>query len=54
MRAIEASPTPGSLLRLLAADGYAGWTSYEGPGSSDPIRVMQCYRRIWELMTGRG
>lgn len=34
---------------LLKGIGYAGWTSYEGPGSSDPIFAMKCYRRIWEL-----
>lgn len=38
------------VLQLLKADGYTGWTSYEGPGSEDPVLVMQCYRRIWELM----
>ncbi len=38
------------VLGLLAADGYAGWTSYEGPGSSDPVLVMKCFRRMWEMM----
>ena len=38
------------LLQRLKADGYQGWTSYEGPGSADPVLVMKCYRRIWELM----
>lgn len=35
---------------LLKGNGYKGWTSYEGPGSSDPIFVMKCYRRIWALL----
>lgn len=34
---------------LLKGIGYNGWTSYEGPGSGDPVLVMKCYRRIWEL-----
>lgn len=38
---------------LLKGIGYEGWTSYEGPGSSDPIFVMKCYRRIWELYQQR-
>ena len=38
------------LLQLLKADGYEGWTSYEGPGSSDPVLVMKCYKRLWDLM----
>jgi len=37
---------------LLQSIGYKGWTSYEGPGSSDPILVMKCYRRIWECLQG--
>ena len=40
------------LFQLLKADGYDGWTSYEGPGSSDPVVVMQCYKKMWELMLG--
>lgn len=39
------------VLGLLAADGYTGWTSYEGPGSKDPVLLMKCYRRMWELIT---
>ena len=38
------------LLQLLKEDDYQGWTSYEGPGSADPVLVMKCYRQIWELM----
>lgn len=37
---------------LLKGAGYNGWTSYEGPGSSDPILVMKSYRRIWECLQG--
>ena len=40
----------GELLHYLKRDGYTGWTSYEGPGSSDAVFVMKCYRRLWELM----
>lgn len=40
------------VLQFLKSDGYEGWTSYEGPGSSDPVLVMRCYRKIWELMLG--
>ncbi len=38
------------LFRLLRGIGFTGWTSYEGSGSSDPLTVMRCYRRIWELL----
>lgn len=38
------------LFGLLKGIDYQGWTSYEGPGSSDHLTVMQCYRRIWDLM----
>lgn len=37
------------IFTLLKGIGYTGWTSYEGPGSSDAVFVMKCYRRIWEL-----
>ncbi len=37
------------IFTLLKGNNYTGWTSYEGPGSSDPLFVMKCYRRIWEL-----
>ena len=40
------------LFKLLLEQGYEGWTSYEGPGSTDPVFVMKCYRRIWELSQG--
>jgi sugar phosphate isomerase/epimerase len=39
------------IFTLLKSIGYTGWTSYEGPGSSDPQFVMKCYRRMWELYT---
>ena len=38
------------LLQYLKDDGYSGWVSYEGPGSSDAVLVMKCYRRLWDLM----
>ena len=41
------------IFTLLTRHGYSGWTSYEGPGSSDPIFVMKCYRKIWELYLER-
>ncbi len=37
------------IFSLLKSIRYTGWTSYEGPGSSDPLLVMKCYRRLWEL-----
>lgn len=37
-------------LQLLKAGGYSGWTSYEGPGSSDAVLVMKCYKQMWDLM----
>ena len=35
---------------MYFVDGHSGWVSYEGPGSSDAVLVMKCYRRLWDLM----
>ena len=40
------------LFTLLKANGYDGYTLAEIPGSSDPIRVMNYYRALWEALCG--
>ncbi|MBI3465426.1 MAG: sugar phosphate isomerase/epimerase [Planctomycetes bacterium] len=41
------------LFELLKAAKFEGWTLIEeGKPTSDPIRVMQYYRRLWETMAG--
>ena len=40
------------LFTLLKASGYDGYTLAEIPGSSDPLRVMNYYRALWEALCG--
>ncbi len=40
------------LFALLKAAGYNGYTLAEIPGSSDPLRVMNYYRALWEALCG--
>ncbi|MCZ6679233.1 MAG: sugar phosphate isomerase/epimerase [Candidatus Poribacteria bacterium] len=42
------------LFTLLKAAGYDGYTLAEIPGSSDPVRVMNYYRALWEALCGEG
>jgi sugar phosphate isomerase/epimerase len=42
------------LFSLLRASGYAGYALAEIPGSSDPVRVMNYYRALWEALCGKG
>lgn len=40
------------LFNLLKGAGFEGWTLVEeGKTTSDPVRVMQYYRLLWERMT---
>ena len=36
------------LFTLLKTSGYEGYTLAEIPGSSDPVRMMNYYRALWE------
>ena len=36
------------LFSLLKAEGYAGYTLAEIPGSSDAERLLQYYKALWE------
>ena len=38
------------LFTLLQASGYEGYTLAEIPGSSDPVRMMNYYRALWEAL----
>ena len=40
------------LFTLLQASGYEGYTLAEIPESSDPVRVMNYYRALWETLCG--
>jgi sugar phosphate isomerase/epimerase len=41
------------LFKLLKGTGFAGWTLLEeGATTADPIRVMQYYKRLWEVLAG--
>lgn len=40
------------LFSLLKSIGYDRYTLAEIPESSDPLRVMKYYRRLWEVMAG--
>jgi sugar phosphate isomerase/epimerase len=41
------------LFELLKAARFEGWTLIEeGKPTSDPVRVMQYYRKLWETMAG--
>jgi sugar phosphate isomerase/epimerase len=41
------------LFNLLKGSGFEGWTLVEeGNPTTDPIRVMNYYRMLWERMTG--
>lgn len=40
------------LFTLLKSIGYDRYTLAEIPESTDPIRVMKYYRRLWEVMAG--
>jgi hypothetical protein len=38
------------LFTLLKASGYTGYTLAEIPESSDPVRLMNYYRALWEAL----
>ncbi len=38
------------LFTLLKGSGYAGYALAEIPGSSDPVRMMNYYRALWESL----
>lgn len=41
------------LFTLMKSSGFEGWTLLEeGAPTSDPIRVMRYYRKLWETMAG--
>lgn len=40
------------LFALLQASGYEGYTLAEIPESSDPVRLMNYYRALWETLCG--